>query len=181
MHRRRVRQHYASFWGDPIDAMTWPQGPVHEMPRGFEVARYRRTKDTEAYATVGLSAVDGDYLTELYLIVNPSDGTLPGLVELLTFTAHYHLTGAPLGPAHTVNFGRPWQPGSACDRGYLSLPYLDVPAFEWIETPTTHFLWLIPITPAEAELKRQLGFDALEKRFQEAQLDYRNPFRTSVV
>jgi hypothetical protein len=101
------------------------------------------------------------------------------LVELLAATAHYHLTGEYLGLNHTVNFGRPWLPGSLCDHGLISLPYLDGPALEWLICANikVRFLWLIPITKAEVEFKKRHGIETLESIFETKKFDYLNPTR----
>ena len=107
----------------------------------------------------------------------------PAHVELLTAIAHYHRTAARLGVGHTVNFGRPWLPGSRCTHGLISLPYLDGPTLELLSgnDVTVRFLWLIPITPRELEFKKERGLDALERRFEEAEFRYLDPRRESVV
>lgn len=43
------------------------------------------------------------------------------------------------------------------------------------------FLWLIPITLAELRFKKEHGVSALEQRFEEAQFNYLDPLRDSVV
>jgi hypothetical protein len=105
------------------------------------------------------------------------------IAELLVATAHYHRTGASLGLGHTVNFGRPWLPGSLCDHGLISLPYLDGPNLEFLEESgsETRFLWLIPVTKAEVEFARTDGLEALESRFQKLRFNYLDPKRQSVV
>ncbi len=106
-------------------------------------------------------------------------------MELLTVIAHYHRTGRELGLAHTVNFGRPWLPGSACEFGVLSRPYLDGQELEFLElsaaTTPVRCLWLVPITRDEATFAKQNGLDALEREFERADLDYLDPNRASVV
>jgi hypothetical protein len=104
-------------------------------------------------------------------------------LELLTVVAHYHRTGARLGVAHTVNFGRPWLPGSNCDHGLISLPYLDGPRLEncSIGGDDVRFLWLLPVTSREVEFAKKHGLDALERRFESAPLDYLDAKRESVV
>jgi hypothetical protein len=104
-------------------------------------------------------------------------------VELLTAIAHYHVTGEYLNLGHTVYFGRPWLPGSECDYGFVSLPYLDGPTLEWskIEGREVRFLWLIPITYAEREFARQHGIEALEAKFDAASFNYLDTHRKSVV
>jgi len=107
-----------------------------------------------------------------------------GIVELLTVTAHYHRTGHPLDLGHTVDFGRPWMPGSSCDHALLSLPYLDGPDLEnceVMERESVRFLWLIPITPQELKYKQRLGLEALEEVFERSRFDYSDPTRASVV
>lgn len=110
------------------------------------------------------------------------DATIrPRIVELLTVVAHYHRNGHRLGLGHTVNFGEPWLPGSACTRGLISLPYLDGEALEWLDEPRVRFLWLIPVTDDEVAFKAEHGLDALEERFEAAAFDYLDPLRASVV
>jgi hypothetical protein len=105
------------------------------------------------------------------------------LAELLVATSHYHRTGAKLGLGDTVNFGRAWLPGSLCDHGLLSLPYLDGPTLEWlrVDGDQTRFLWLIPITKEEVEFSRKNGLEALEARFQKLRFNYLDPKRQSVA
>lgn len=135
------------------------------------------------YATAGMSArpeAGKEYGIELHLV---SPVASEAYVELLTTVAHYHLTGRPLGWGHTVNFGRPWHPGSRCSYGLISRPYLDGPDLEWMGAPdaSTRFLWLIPITMEERELVVSRGVEALEERFERTDLDYLNPARPSVA
>jgi len=50
-----------------------------------------------------------------------------------------------------------------------------------METPRVRFLWLVPITDAELELKKRDGVEALETMFEIAAFDYLDPQRRSVV
>lgn len=95
----------------------------------------------------------------------------------------YHVTGASLGLGHTVSFGRPWLPGSLCDHGLLSLPYLDGPDLEHLHAGGVHArcLWLIPITCQERDFKKEHGLEALEREFDRPGFDYLDPGRQSVV
>jgi len=106
-------------------------------------------------------------------------------IELLTTIAHYHRTGHPLNLHHTVNFGRPWLPGSLCDHGLISLPYLDGPRLELLQLSDSKHpircLWLLPITQSERDFKVELGTEALEQKFQSANFNYADPHRPSVV
>jgi hypothetical protein len=105
------------------------------------------------------------------------------VVDLLNMTAHFHRTGAPLGHGHSVNFGSPWLPGSACEYGLLSLPYLDGPKLEKakVQGQDVRILWLIPITKSEVEYKKQHGLEALEQALERANFNHLDPARRAVV
>jgi len=132
------------------------------------------------YATCGMSNQSDATPVELHLF---SISRCLEHVELLTAIAHYHLTGVYLDLGHTVNFGRPWMPGSKCDHGLISLPYLDGPSLEWamIKERKTRFLWLVPITAKERSYKKQHGLEKLESLFEEKSLNYLDATRESVV
>jgi len=105
------------------------------------------------------------------------------LAELLLICASFHRNSAILNLDHTVNIGRPWLPGSACDYAFISLPYLYGEQLELLSFLgyTTHCYWLIPITEAERKYKMNHGAEALEQLFEEKQLDYLNPNRKTLV
>jgi len=88
-----------------------------------------------------------------------------------------------LGLGHSVNFGKPWIGKSSCEYGLLSLPYLDGPELEHMSLSSgmvVDFLWLIPVTKPEIDFKKTRGLEALEKRFEECQLNYLDANRVSV-
>ncbi len=181
-YARKIEDHYASVWARPFERKRWGRGPLHELSDDFSVLIFRKSPEIWAYGTRAMSQPDDRERIELHLLARPSDeGVADDVVELLTVVAHYHRNGSPLGLGHTVNFGRPWLPRSACTHGLVSLPYLDGPTLEWMEEPEVRFLWLIPITPRELELKTKEGLEALEERFERAQFDYLDPMRSSVV
>jgi hypothetical protein len=124
------------------------------VARGLEndddVLRFRAMelgRDMWTYATCSVSTALDEEPIELHLF---SPVQAEELVELLTVVAHFHITGARLGLGHTVNFGRPWLPGSRCSFGLISHPYLDGPSLEVARGPAfrreVRCLWLIPIT-----------------------------------
>lgn len=176
-----IEAHYARIWAPPSRRLRWTEGPVHELPPNFAVLAIHRSEDTTAYATVGMSQADDAERLELHVLTRFDPKPNVALVELMTSVAHYHRTGARLGLGHTVNIGRPWLPGSLCTHGLISLPYLDGPRLEWLDEPRVRLLWLVPVTAAEVEFKRANGLEALEQRFEAAQLDYLDPRRPSVV
>ena len=132
------------------------------------------------YATSGMSLESDVEPIELHLFSRTESERH---IELLTVVSHYHRTGILLNEGHTVNFGEPWVPGSTCNHGLLSRPYLDGPDLEYLDFGNTRvrFLWLIPITQAELAYKKQFGLQKLEQEFESQSLDYLNPARASAV
>jgi hypothetical protein len=130
------------------------------------------------YATCGMSSWRVDHPLELHLFSAQQDH---GLVDLLTTVAHYHQTEHALGLGHTVNFGVPWQTDSRCSYGLLSLPYLDGPTLEKLHVGARQVscYWLVPITQAERDVKRDFGLEALEALFDHPPFDYLAPLRAS--
>ena len=181
---REIAGHYASIWSTAPVERRWSRGPVAELPASFCVLEFPPTAERPSwtYATRCMSEPADEFRLELHLF---SPVQAQELVELLTVVAHFHRTGSRLALGHTVNFGRPWLPGSTCEYGLISLPYLDGPELENLRTRDggrdVHFLWLIPITQAERDFKKANGLEALEERFDDPPLDYLNPTRPSVA
>jgi hypothetical protein len=150
----------------------------------FEVLEFspRPSRRLWIYATAGMSIRrpgPAAYGIEVHLF---SPVQYLGHVELLTALAFFHHTGIPLDLGATVNLGRPWLPGSACSYALLASPYLDVPAVEWVQSCEVRCLWLVPITAAEREFRRDHGVAALEKAFEESPaFNYLDPARRAVV
>lgn len=178
----QLLNHYRQCWSDESKILKFTKGPVGDLPPGFRVIRFAPNLKHRmwAYATVCMSEPKDVSPLELHFFARDSNDEI---AELLLAMAHYHRTGKPLGWGHSVNFGRPWWPGSRCDRGLISLPYLDGPELEWLFLPDhkIRFLWVVPITQSEVNFKRAAGLEALESRFEEAKLDYLDPNRPSVV
>jgi hypothetical protein len=177
-----IKEHYSRCWSADCESIKFDRGPIDDLPSAFRILRFRprvnRTMWT--YATQCMSRpVDGEGV-ELHMF---TDGAHDEVVELLVATAHYHRTGMRLGLGHTVNFGQPWIAGSQCDRGLLSLPYLDGPALEWLERDGVkiHFLWLVPVTGTEVAFAHRNGIEALERRFEASNFNYVDPLRPAVV
>lgn len=176
-------QHYEQAWKSKGKLHHWSQGPVWELPDTFGVLVFPPSakRHVWTYATMGMSQPADCSKLELHLFSNVQADSL---IELLTVTSHYHRTGQPLGAGHTINFGRPWLPGSRCDRGLISFPYLDGPTLEYKAIGNNdfiRFLWLIPITLQEVEYKKSYGLDALEEAFEKTRFDYADPLRASAV
>ena len=175
-----LANHYRHAWRTPGERREWNRGPRGDLPPGFGVFRFARSPAMWACGTVCMSEEQDEARIELHLL---SPVATDDHVELLTAVAHYHRTGSRLGVGHTVNFGRPWLPGSQCSHGLVSLPYLDGPDLEILrlDGKVVRFLWLIPITKAEVEYKKKHGLEALEAKLEEAGFAYLDPQRASVV
>jgi hypothetical protein len=177
-----IAQHYQKCWDREGQSQRWDSGPTWQLPPDFRILVFPPTSRRQAwtYATCGMSGQTDTQPVELHLF---SPVKTDAHVELLTIIAHYHGTGTCLGLGHTVNFGRPWLPGSSCDRGLISLPYLDGPELQWGGPGETgvQFLWLIPVTNAEVEFKKVYGLESLEAKFEEKRFDYLDPLRPSVT
>jgi hypothetical protein len=178
-----ITAHYAENWGDRGTEAELPAaGRRDELPADFAVLEFAPGPDRRmwTYATRCMSQPGDRRPLELHLF---SPYQSPEPVELLTAVAHYHRTGAELDLGHSVNFGKPWLDDSTCEYGLLSLPYLDGPKLENLaldDGTVVKFLWLIPITRAEVECKKELGLEALEEKFEAAGFNYLDPGRPSV-
>lgn len=177
---QRIAAHYTAAWGSEISRMRWTRGPVHELPEDFHVGVWARSDETIAYGTIGMSQAAEAPALELFMLTSrgPPDWDI---VEILTVSAHFHRTGAPLALGHTVNLGQSIKPSSPLTHALISLPYLDGPSLEVLESDGTRFLWLLPITLQEREFKRTYGVDRLEARFEAARFNYLDLQRASVV
>ena len=179
-----VTDHYASQWQNQPRLRCWDKGPINELCSDFKVLEFPPTssRDMWTYATCCMSDEHDADACELHLF-SPVETSLH--VELLTVLAHYHRTEERIGLGHTVNFGRPWLPGSCCDHGLVSRPYLDGPTLETLNragaAARVNFYWLIPITKAEREFKKMHGLEALEERLEASTFNYLDPTRLSVV
>jgi len=177
-----LRAHLERFWGPAARQETLAGQPASGDPTDVSVLVFppRAGRALWTYASADFSAKDDTAPIELHLF---SPVETSAHVELLTVCSHYHQRGARLGLHHTVNFGRPWLPGSRCDYGLISLPYLDGPTLEQAEIGgrPVQCLWLVPITLHEREYKKKHGVEALESLFQRAKMQCADLDRASVV
>jgi hypothetical protein len=180
-HADAIEHHYTRLWAAPKRRIRLGRGRIAQLSTDFSVLVFSRSAEVTAYATRAMSqSVDEEGL-ELHMLVATGDAQDDGVAEVLTAVAHYHRTGAHLDLGHTVNFGRPWLPGSGCTHGLISLPYLQGPDLEWLDSPRVRFLWLIPVTLAEVEFKKVHGLERLEEEFEKQSFNYLDPHRPSVV
>ncbi len=172
--------HYSATWGGAHEKRRWNRGPTNELGADFGIVRFEPTESRKmwTFATHGMTAPSGAPGLELHIVTRIASDAL---VELLTVTAHFHRTGRALDLYHTVNFGRPWSPGSKCDHGFITLPLLDGPALEICDDPPKRCLWLVPVTAAEVAYKKIHGAGALEDAFEAGAVDYLDPARASCL
>lgn len=177
-------KHYQGQWNSVGADVGFYRGPVEQLPIGFHVVRHPPTaeRNTWIYETVGMSTLAEEGSLELHVLAKQcADGPI---AEALYAVAHYHHTGHALRLHDVVNIGRPWVPGSVCEHGLVSLPYLDGPALEFMKIDgglTTRCLWLIPITKAERRYAIENGVEALETRFEAVGFPYADIGRESVL
>jgi hypothetical protein len=133
------------------------------------------------YVTVGASeATDGD--GSEFFILSPSES--PRHVETLAMVASFHAgERSRLSIGKVVNIGHPWIDGAGADHLLVSLPYPFGPSLEHCEAAGRHVqvLWMVPITEAEGRYVRQQGLKALERLFEQSNVDVIAPERRSLV
>ena len=103
-------------------------------------------------------------------------------VELLAMSVYYNRNGS-LGLGHTLPSMNRGCPGRCADHLLVSLPYPFGPDLETchVGDRPVQFLWLLPVSGAERDLKVSSGLEALESRFEEVGLRYWQVDRASVV
>jgi hypothetical protein len=180
-----IREHVQSFFaGHRMERREFSGGPIQMVAPGFHVLAVGPGPKTSLFSFISVGGVlvtKPDRPAIEFLII--ADDDRPEHVERLAMTVHYHHTQT-LGWGHTYPLGEPWVPGSTLDHALISLPYPFGPELEKFELRPSehgHILWVLPITQAEREFKKDKGLDALEQRFDEAGLEYWDVERESVV
>ncbi|PIE23870.1 MAG: hypothetical protein CSA62_05590 [Planctomycetota bacterium] len=174
-----LRKHYESEWWASGKLCPAPDAPIDELPEGFAVLEFEREEEF-SYATLGMSLPSDELPIELHLHAPEASQRH---VEFLYAVAYYHRNYAPIRHWDTIHMGGEWVPGSTCCYGLVSLPYPDGPDLEVAELSDQAVLclWLLPITEAENQFKEHYGAEALEMRFEDAELSYLDPFRDTVL
>ena len=178
-----LEEHIRRFFpGRSIEVFTWTVGPIREQNPHFRVLRVAPASSADVWTYVsvgGWAATEGDAGLEFVVCTATPEARA---VELLAMTVSYN-RGGVLGLGHTVPIGEPWLPRSLCDSLLISLPYPFGPDLQTSHVGDQHvdFLWLLPITEAERDLKASAGLEALESRFDDVGLEYWRVDRASVV
>ena len=182
-YHKQLRKHYEHYFGQKGQLERWNQGPVHLLKPDFAILTIQPNKMHQmwAYLTIGMSdpQIETNPIELMVYAPRESDSVL----ELLTVAVYYHQSSAKLNLHHTINIGQPWIEQSLCEHGYISLPYLDGEKLELFAYggKTVHCYWLIPITKAERDFKKEHGAEALERLFEEKSINYLDPKRSSLV
>ncbi len=124
----------------------------------------------------------GDEIRLEFVISSPTES--PSNVETLAMVAHLHADEQHrLSLGKTIEIGRPWIEGANCDFLLVALPYPYGPRLEWAAAGSkrVRFLWLMPVTRAEANFVLSHGAEALEQRFDTAAVNAVAVRRESVV
>lgn len=180
-----LQRHYEKCFGSPGVLANFERALGYEFEKAFSVWRFEVLKGAEpyiAFATIGLSHINPSSLIELHLLGHALRDDQP-ILEALYAVGRYVETGEKINRGHIVNFGRPYLPGSRCCFGLVSRPYPIGPDLELfrIRSKQVSCFWLLPITNAEREFALEHGLEALEQKFDDAELDFLNAKRESVV
>ena len=180
------RAHLRHFWSNRSqEEFVWALGPVERSLPGFAVRRVAPAEPNDPWVYVSLGAWqatrDSDHGMEFFLLSPRED---PLHVELLAMVANLHADNRyHLKVGSTIDIGRPWIEGSTTDYLLVSLPYPYGPTLEMCYVGARHirFLWLVPISRAEADLVRDQGLEVLEDKLDRSGVDVISPTRSSLV
>jgi hypothetical protein len=135
------------------------------------------------YVSAGASveAMDEGYGLEFLLCAPAAE---PLAAKLVAMVANLHADPRyPLSLGQVLEIGHPWLPGASADHLIVALPGIFEPELEWLSDRerTVRFIWLLPITAAEAQFAKSHGLDALQSRLGAAEADVTRLARDSVV
>ncbi|SDJ08999.1 Suppressor of fused protein (SUFU) [Frankineae bacterium MT45] len=171
------------FAGREVETFTWSRGPILSQNPHFRALRIapRSADELWTYVSVGgWAATESDNHGLEFILCTQNEEA--SAVESLARTVYYH-RGGTLGLGHTLPIGQPWLPGSVCDHLLISAPYPFTSDLSTCHIGDRHvdFVWMVPITEAERDLKVQAGLDALESHFENVGLRYWQTNRPSTV
>lgn len=178
--------HLERFWPDSAhDDLISARGTVERVLPGFRVRRIAPQSAGKpwVYATSGASRAvrEGEQGAE-YIVLAPAED--PVLVEMLAALATVNADPKKrLGVGSIIALGRPWTGESDADHLLVLPPYPVGPGFEICELEDRRIvvLWLVPITPEEADYVRRRGYEAFEEILQQREVNVADPWRESAV
>lgn len=179
-----LRRHLSESWPDrEHEDFRWTLGPISQVISGFMVRRVSALGPGSSYIylSVGAFSVGSEQMREFF-IMSPVES--PRHVETLAMVAHFHSRQTHhLKHGDVLDLGHPWLEGSDYRHLLVSWPYaLDARAASCaVEREEIIYLWLVPISDAEAQLVRERGSEALEEILEKTGTNLLDPKRPSVV
>ena len=180
----QLTRHVSGFW-PKWTAFSWEHGEIMQRLPEFRVLRVPPFAAGEPwiYVTVGAweAARDGSEQVEFLLLAPAEDPYHVETLAAVTMRQFEPELTARVG--RVVPIGRPWTKGAAADHFLVTLPYPFGPEFERCDSASglVRFLWLVPIAKEEAEYVREHGVDAFEDLAEDADVEFADPNRPSLV
>lgn len=180
-----IHEHIEKFWpGIHKEVFSWNHGPAHVALPNLRVCRVSPLdiQSPWVYVSIGIWEVMAEETTSFeFFMLSPTETAIH--IETLAVLAFYHKRYR-LNVGQIIDIGREWIEDSKMHHFLVSLPYPFGPKFEYCranESKTVRFLWLLPITEEEADFANKFGVEALEKKFDEYEIDAVEVNRKSVV
>jgi len=181
-----VRAHLARvFPGRALETLVWDEGGIVVNLPELAVVRVAPAASGGPWllASAGASdpPMDDGYGIE-FLLLAPSPDKLA--TRLVAMVANLHADPRyPMSLGQVLEIGAPWLPGATADHLLVTLPTFFDPELEWLSDRerNVRFIWLVPITGAEARLARERGYVALQEKLGAEQIDVSALVRPSAV
>lgn len=183
-----VRAHASHiFPGRSLETLRWDEGGVVENLSELAVVRVspeaRASGALWIHLTAGASSapMEDGYGLEFVLLTQAPEKLA---VKLLSMVANLHADERyPLSLGQTLEIGHGWLPGASAEHLLVALPTFFDPELEWLSdrTRNVRFIWLVPVTRAEAEFARKHGPILLQEKLGAARADVAALVRDSVV
>ena len=176
--------HIQAFFGRPCVQGSWD--PKFLARRGLRLSSLCVPPSEKyaffSYVSCGIGEMSVEDGPCEYVLCSPFDtDEHRELVSMLG--AAIAARGTAFRDGDVIAIGRPWLVGSFMERLLVSRPYPFGPKLEEADQVAAQLriLWLLPIYEDEAQILEMDGLEALEQRFENAEIDLLDPLRTSVV
>jgi hypothetical protein len=171
-----------AFPGADLEILRRDEGLVRNLPE-LSLVRVAGPGGVFVYVSAGAAAepMEEGYGLEFFLVSREPDDAA---ARLLAMVAQLHGDPRyPLSLGQVIEIGHPWLAGASCDHLLVCLPGPFGDDFEWLSTRerTVRFVWLLPVTRAEAGLARAQGLGPLQEKLGASGVDVAARSRDSVV